>query len=199
MLPVYDEEMNNLKSNLSQLKKSSSSVMAKEINDIAQPAEVKFVQDYRKIRLTCGARLFVNRKETVDTVAAELQNLQALVLNRDSIKSIGAMVEFECSKPVTMLVGFFLDEQNKYARAPKLEVDASANDYGQAEPLIRNAIRINDMPMVNIHAYHFEAGHHKISLPKGILVIAGFTTSQISPRDAGLNGGAEEVDWLFYK
>ena len=39
---------------------------------------------------------------------------------------------------------------------PKLETDASANDYGQAEPKLTNAIRIAGMPLANVHAYHLK-------------------------------------------
>ena len=55
------------------------------------------------------------------------------------------------------------------------------------------------MPIVNIHAYHLGAGRHVINLPKGIIMIAGFTQTPINPRDAGLNGAGDEVDWLFMK
>jgi len=30
-------------------------------------------------------------------------------------------------------------------------------------------------------------------------MVAGFTTSDIKPRDCGLNGPSGEVDWLFQK
>ena len=42
-------------------------------------------------------------------------------------------IEFEAKEPVSLLVGYFRDDQTKYAKAPKLETDASANDYKQAE------------------------------------------------------------------
>lgn len=54
-----------------------------------------------------------------------------------------------------LLVAYFKDDQKKYAKAPKLEIDASANDYGQAEPVLTNAVRINGMPLANVHAYSF--------------------------------------------
>ena len=38
----------------------------------------------------------------------------------------------------------------KWAKAPKLEIDATGNEYGQAEPLLTNAISIVQMPKVNI-------------------------------------------------
>ena len=53
------------------------------------------------------------------------------------------------------------------------------------------------MPPVNIHTYHFPAGEHTIRLPRGIIIVAGFTTDNIRPRDVGLQGAGEEVDWLF--
>ena len=43
------------------------------------------------------------------------------------------------------------------------------------------------------------AGRHTLRLPRGIILVAGFTASDIKPRDCGLNGGGNEVDWLFMK
>jgi hypothetical protein len=55
------------------------------------------------------------------------------------------------------------------------------------------------MPIVNIHAYHLNPGRHVINLPKGIIMVAGFTATDLKIRDAKLNGGSNEVDWLFMK
>ena len=96
-----------------------------------------------------------------------------------------------------VLVGFFRDDDPKWAKPPKLETDATGNEYGQAEPLLTNAIAIEQMPKVNIHAYSLPAGRHTLRLPKGILLVAGFTTDDIRPRDCALNGPSTEVDWLF--
>ena len=53
------------------------------------------------------------------------------------------------------------------------------------------------MPKVNIHAYSLPAGRHTLRLPKGIIMVAGFTNDDIRPRDCALNGPSNEVDWLF--
>ena len=78
---------------------------------------------------------------------------------------------FETNAPVKLLVAYFKDDQKKYAKAPKLEIDASANDYGQAEPVLTNAIHINGMPLANVHAYSFPAGKSYVDvaqrLPSG--------------------------------
>ncbi len=199
MVPVYEDELNCLKTHISQLKSPEKRTASREGNPNVRQADVKLISGYKTVKLCKGARLFEDRSETVDSIAAELSNLRAIVFNRDSVRINGAAIDFETNKPVTMLVGFFIDDQNKFAASPKLEVDASANDYGQAEPILRNAIRINGMPMVNIHAYHFKPGRHHINLPIGIIMVAGFTNDELNPRNAGLNGEADEVDWLFYK
>jgi hypothetical protein len=196
LLPVYETELDNLKKNVENMKTVSTDTKARVETVALKPAQVEV--NYPSVILHKGAILFADRAERVDTLAPELVGLHALLLNRDTVRSKGVVVEFESDKPVTMLVGFFNDEQNKYAKAPTLEVDAAANDFGQSEPVLTKSIRITDMPLVNIHAYTFEAGKHKISLPIGIIMVAGFTNDDVQPRNVGLDGGVNAADWLFY-
>ena len=215
MLPIYEEELENLKVNFEKLREARIQARKDKENGITRTApEVK-----RAVTASCvtmekagspnctttppvitlqkGARLFEQREEAIDTIAPELEGLQALILNRDTTRIEGTRVVFDCDRPVQMLVGFFMDDDPKWASPPKLETDATGNEYGQAEPIISNAIHMKDMPIVNIHAYHFKAGHHDINLPRGIIMVAGFTTSDIKPRDANLQGAGGEIDWLF--
>ena len=207
MMPVYQEELDNLRKNIESLTSADSSQQKNTVIDKVADAlhykgnekkvYVKLLSDYKTVTLKKGAKLFEQRDEAIDTLAAELVGMKALVLNRDTARINGVSVEFECSKPVKMLVGFFVDDQTKFARPPKLEIDATGNEYGQAEPVISNGLILINMPIANIHAYHFPAGHHVINLPKGIVMVAGFTGSDIKIRDAKLNGAGTEVDWLF--
>lgn len=196
---VYQAELDALKENIIKLKnpveKANENILP------AQPASVKlFAKNTQLITLKKGAIIFENRPDTpVDSVAPELIGLQALVLNRDTTRIVGTTIEFESDKPVKLLIGLFKDDDSKWAKAPKLEIDATGNEYGQAEPLLTNAISIVQMPKVNIHQYTLPAGRQTLHLPKGILMVAGFTTSDIKPRDCGLNGPSGEVDWLFQK
>lgn len=195
---VYQDELDALKANIEKLKHpvKQSNVKIQP----AVPAQVMIGDDKQVVHLAKDAVLFEKREDTkIDSLAPELRNLQALVLNRDSTRIVGTFVEFTCERPVKMLVGFFQDDDKKWAKAPKLEIDATGNEYGQAEPILTNAVSMLQMPPVNIHAYHFSAGHHVINLPKGIIMIAGFTESDIKPRDVGLQGAGDEVDWLFMK
>ena len=199
MLPVYEEELEALKLNIAQLKSPQSAASGSSI-PAARPAKVRLISPAATTVLEKGAVLFENREDTpVDTLASELKGLRALVLNRDSTRIVGTTVEFECDEPVQLLVGFFQDDDSKWARPPKLEIDATGNEYGQAEPVLTNAIALKQMPPCNIHAYHLGAGHHKLNLPRGIIMMAGFTSDVIKPRDAALKGAGDEVDWLFMK
>ena len=207
MMPVYQEEFDNLKKNIASLtsvdnqsikkEKTATAVDALEYKGNEKKGYVKLLSDYKTVTLKKGAKLFEGRDEAVDTLATELQGMKAIVLNRDTARIKGISIEFECTKPVKLLVGFFVDDQTKFARPPKLEIDATGNEYGQAEPIISNGFILTNMPIANIHAYHFQAGHHVINLPKGIIMVAGFTGSEIKIRDAKLNGAGTEVDWLF--
>ncbi len=173
MFPVYEEELEALKLNIAQLKSPKTTNVGSNTVS-ARPAKVRLISPVQAVPLTEGAVLFENREDTkVDTLAHELKNLQALVLNRDSTRIVGTTVEFECDEPVQLLVGFFQDDDKKWARPPKLEIDATGNEYGQAEPVLTNAIALKQMPPCNIHAYHLGTGHHKLNLPRGIIMVAG--------------------------
>lgn len=199
MVPVYEDELASLKANIKMLESPKVEENGKEALVKAENAPVKLISNYKRIKLEKGAKLFENRDEAIDSLAPELEGLEALVMNRDTTRIVGGTVEFETDKPVKMLVGFFIDDQNKFASPPKLEIDATGNEFGQAEPVISNAISMSNMPIVNIHAYHLQPGHYTIRLPKGIIMVAGFTDTDLKIRDAKLNGLSNEVDWLFMK
>ena len=198
MLPVYEEELDALKGNIEKIKHPSKHNDMKIIP--VAPAKIHLMESTQTVPLSKDAVVFENREDTrVDSLAPELSQMNAIVLNRDTTRLKGTTIEFTCEKPVKMLVGFFQDDDSKWAKPPKLETDATGNEYGQAEPILTNAISMLQMPPVNIHAYHFTAGHHVINLPKGIIMVAGFTEADIKPRDVGLQGAGDEVDWLFMK
>ena len=207
LVTIYQAELDALRANIDRLKHPAAHtdelilpVRPATVQYVALPTQHTHPPQPATTLLAKGALLFEARPDTpVDTLAPELSALQALVLNRDTTRIVGTTISFSCSQPVKMLVGFFQDDDPKWAKPPKLETDATGNEYGQAEPVLTNAIAIRQMPPVNIHAYHFDTGQHTIRLPRGIIMVAGFTADDIKPRDAGLQGAGDEVDWLFLK
>ena len=223
MIPVYEEELEALKMNIERLK--SPQAVASTVITAAVPAAVTLFHAGSPAAMTNnsdgasvpfaalptqqktpptallarGALLFENRQERIDSVAPELRRLSGIVLNRDTTRISGTTIVFQCEKPVKLLVGFFHDDDPKWAKPPKLETDATGNEYGQAEPVLTNGVAIKQMPPVNVHAYHLPAGRNTVRLPRGIISVLGFTADAIRPRDAGLQGAGDEVDWLFQK
>lgn len=203
LLPRYEQELANLKKNIAMLKAKANGTYT-ETATVIKPlrnADVVIVNTQHSTPgqpIARGARLFTDLDSTVTDVAPELVGMRAIVMPYAEMRNKATTIEFTTKKPVTLLVGYFRDDQMKYAKAPKLETDATANDYGQAEPILTSAIRIDGMPQVNVHPYHFAAGHHSLSLPKGVLLVLGFTSDTVAQRDCGLSGSDKAIDWLFY-
>lgn len=201
MLVHYQAELDNFKNNLATLKDKA----AGKISD--KPAEIKPLADanvkvngpWKRVKLAEGASLLENMPDaTVAGIAPELEGLTAFRVNGDNQRKDGTELTFENAEPVKLLVAYFKDDQKKYAKAPKLETDATANEYGQAEPVLTSAIHLDKMPLANIHAYSFAPGKHSLNLPKGYALVLGFTSDNITPRNAALAGEDEAMDWLFY-
>ena len=200
LLVHYEKELENFKANLAMLKEKQNGNAVTETVEIAAwaPAYVNLISNYPTVKLNEGTSLFTDLPGKIEAIAPELKGMKAFRFNGNEQREKGTSITFETNAPVKLLVAYFKDDQKKYAKAPKLEIDASANDYGQAEPVLTNAIHINGMPLANVHAYSFPAGKHTLMLPKGYLQVLGFTAADMKTRNAGLAGDEETMDWLFY-
>lgn len=202
LLPKYEMELANLKKNMAMLRenmgKTATGLTQKHCIRPLRAAHVELHDNVKTVKMGKGVKLFSDLDSTVTDLAPELLGLNAHVMESKSQRNDVTNITFTCSNAVSLLVGYFRDDQMKYAKAPRLETDATANDYGQADPQFTSAVRIHGMPQVNIHRYNFPVGTHTLLLPKGIALILGFTDSEITPRDAGLSGEDKAIDWLFY-
>jgi len=197
----YQKELTNYKNNLILLKSKENDSIKKRIAIPAlSSASVKLINNNPTVKLMLGNSLYKDIDSKVIEIAPELVKMNAWLQSADTQTGEATVVEFETTEPVQLLVGFFRDDQKRFAKAPTLETDAAANLYGQAEPVLTNALRIEGLPAVNVHAYSFEIGHQKLLLPKGLCLILGFTNDDITPRNAGLAGTGDEetMDWMFY-
>lgn len=134
-------------------------------------------------------------------LADELKNLKAVQLSFKQQIEQGTRLRFTNQASIKVLVGFFNQKSAQFLKAPELETDASANDQGQAETKIANAIQLKGMPSVNVHSYDFKPGQNELILPKGACLILGFINGNqpIKSYDAGITakGRKFEIDWLF--
>lgn len=197
MLPHYEAELANLKANIELLKSDGKGAEVKLTP--AVDAKVALKGSWKRAKLTEGVSLFSNRPElTVEALAPELEGLTAFVFDGERKREEATTFHFSCEKPVKLLVGYFKGDNKRFAHAPKLETDATANDYNQAEPLLTNAVKVKGWALTNVHPYHFEAGTHSVTLPRGYLLVLGFTECDLKARSVGLAGSDDMPDWLFY-
>ncbi len=196
----YQKELENYKTNLAMLKTQLNAPAKKIIIPALPIANVKLISNNPTVKFRTGDSLYSDYPSKIKEAAPELANMTPWFMNANAQRENGTAVEFETDKPVKLLIGYYRDDHRRFAKAPKLETDASANIYGQAEPVLFNAIRIEGLPPVNVHAYHFDAGQHKLLLPKGLIMVIGFTNANIKQRNAGLAGLDEDesMDWMFY-
>lgn len=196
MLVHYKAELYNFKENIEMLKDKKVRKCV-EVTPLKE-ADVKILNNLTKVKIEKGAKIFSNIDGGIDAIAKEITGLTGFVFNGEKQRDDATTIEFECSSPVTMLVAYFKDDHRKFAKAPRLESDASANDYGQAEPVLTNALHVKGVALADIYPYKFKAGRHTLILPKGYCGVLGFTEDKIKERDVALEGGADAPDWLFY-
>ncbi len=196
LLPLYEEELKHFSTHLDSLRSPGYQAAAPPN---FEPAAVQLnAPGY--YTLDSGAHPFTDTNITVRAVAGPLKGLQALAGSAFTQRSTGTTIHFTCTEPVDLLIGFFDKKASAFLPPPQLETDASANDYGQAEPRIANALLLTGMPAVNVHAWSFKPGEHTLELGKGLCLVLGF----VKPRgktgtyDAGLDEpGKKNLDWLF--
>lgn len=201
LLPFYEEELANFSHNIDSLKapKQASVVAQKPVFQNAAVTLLTKPEGFYSI--STGSSLFSDTATYIKDYASELAALNALKLSKSRQMAEGTTLRFTNQKPVKVLVGYFNNTDRRYLQPPQLETDASANNHGQAEPKIRNAILVSGLPPVNIHTFTFPPGDNTLSLGKGAALVLGFVEdAQPFPAfNAGLVPGAvkKELDWLF--
>ena len=206
MLPVFEKELNTFKHKIDSLKQSASVVMAEVkpfTNAVVRIADNTAISS----KITKGGKAFADTNLLINSFAKQLEGLQAVNFNYKQQLTQSTSISFECDKPVKVLVGYFKTQRAAftkdtiYLKEPELETNASADDYGQAEIKISNAIAIEGLPPVNIHTYSFKAGKNTLKLEKGVCLILGFVDGNtvIPIYDAGLmsDNKNKNLDWLF--
>jgi hypothetical protein len=208
MLPVFAKELETFQMKIDSLKSYSSKATDKQIVHLKNAkVNIEAAYTYRQFEIKRGNDLFNDTANKIIDYAAELNELNGLEFAKQIQLKEGTTLNFTNYKPIKVLVGFFkptkaaFTSDTIYLKEPELETNASADDYGQAEIKISNAIAIKNMPPVNIHTYSFKAGNNNLKLGKGICLIVGFIEGeQIVPiYDAKQISDKKNInlDWLF--
>jgi tetratricopeptide (TPR) repeat protein len=201
LLPQYEEELMHFKKNLAFLQQFGNS--GAQTPAILQAVDVKLAdKSIKSYPLKKGEKVFADKEFVFGDFAAELKALKPLRPVMDNQVKEGTVITFENSRPVSVLVGYLNSERKEFAKAPTLETDANANQYGQCDVKIANALEVHGRASVNIHSYTFPAGKNTLNLGKGALIVLGFIDAEqtIVPRNAsiGVSDVSAKADWLFY-
>jgi hypothetical protein len=206
MLPVFEKELSTFRYKIDSLKNNAAKTTAQ-----VKPFENAIIITRDSVEslfnIAAGVTAFEDTSLVIKSYAKELSGLRAVKFNfKQQVKS-GTSFMFTNERPIKVLVGYFKKQQaafttdTVYLKEPELETNASADDYGQSEIKISNAIAIEGMPPVNIHTYSFKAGQHTLKLEKGVCLILGFVDGDtvIPLYDAGLTEDLrnKNIDWLF--
>lgn len=198
MLPVFEKELDHFKNSIDSLKTNKAAGTNKKMP--FKNADVKLLNKAGAFyTLSVNQSVFADSTVKLSDIAVELQGLKGIRFERSQQLEAGTTLKFSASKPVKLLIGYFNSKEPGFARAPELETDASANDYGQGEIKISNALIAGKSPTVNVHTYSFEKGTHTLNLPKGALLVLGFIdgNQEVKIYNAGLGAYGKEIDWLF--
>ncbi|WP_242689040.1 hypothetical protein [Pedobacter sp. SYSU D00535] len=198
MLPVFQKELDHFKKSIDSLKTNKSAATHKKVP--FKNVEVKLLTKGAEFyKVTAAQSIFPDTAVQIQHLAVELEGLKGIRLPKAVQEKNRTTLRFSTQKPVKLLVAYFNSKEPFYAQAPELETDATANDYGQGEIKISNAVVAGKYPPANIHSYSFNAGTHTLNLPKGVLMIVGFIdgNQEIKAYNAGLAGTGKEIDWLF--
>ncbi|MCX6237968.1 MAG: hypothetical protein NTY07_10525 [Bacteroidia bacterium] len=201
LLPPYQAELNNFKRNVEMLKSKKKGDVIK-VADAFTPAKVKILNSGLKtFPLQKGQLVYSDKDFKIEAVAKELRNLSGLQFSSKQQQDQGTVLRFENGKPVKVLAGYFNGNSYSILAPPTLETNAQANDRGQADIRIANALHIPGLYPVNVYTYNYPAGKNELVLGKGLVMILGFIDGdqEILIHDAGMgSNGLTAIDWLFY-
>jgi hypothetical protein len=189
---LYERELAEFTSHVAELKKPSSptatSIPAwsaarfRLLSTNAETYEVKL-----------GARPFADRKYTLSELAPELSGLTGIRFSHEEAKNGRHMsVEFEIAEPVRVLIGYFQNERDIWLQVPNLDFASHADERGGIDVVLRNAAAIDECPNVNVHAFRYEPGRHKLELlGKGSFVVLGVVPQSLELKRRDVKLGAK--------
>ena len=201
ILPVYEKELVNFKRRLDSLDKVPGGEIPKSRTPLKNENIAFIGENIESFTLDKGQSVFNDSVARIDDMAGELNGLKGIRFSKKEQIEKGTTFTFTTQSPVQVLVGYFTGQNQMYLRPSSLETDAGANDRGQAEIKISNAMDIDQMPGINIHSFLFAPGKHTMTLGRGAVLILGFVSGNqpVTAYDAGMKGdrAESEIDWLF--
>ncbi|MEY4385324.1 MAG: hypothetical protein RLY20_607 [Verrucomicrobiota bacterium] len=189
VLPLYEKELAEFQAQVAALKDPSKQVVQAVV---AWPsAQFKLLStNAETYSVKLGERPFADRKYKITELAPEVNGLTGIRFSHEAAKNHRHVpIEFEVAEPVRVLVGYFQSDRAIWLQVPNLDFASHADERGGVDPVLRNAVAIDECPNVNVHAFRYEPGRYKLELiGKGSFVVLGVVPQsvELKKRDAKL-------------
>ncbi len=200
LLPQYQTECNNFKKNVEMLKANNGKAQV-QVQAFEPVPVILLNKDAKRFTYKKGTAVYNDNKSVIEDFTPQLQKLSGVVFSDKEQQEKGTVLKFRCDQPVKVLVGYFNTNSYSILNPPTLETNAQANDRGQADIRIANALLLPGLYPVNVYSYSYGAGENDLVLGKGRVLVLGFIdgAQEIPTHDANIGtNGKPSVDWLFY-
>jgi hypothetical protein len=195
LVGLYGKELEDFQARVALLRTNPAGVPMDEskIKPWAAAAFKLLSSNAETYEVKSGAKVFTDKDYVLEDFAPELKGLTGIRFSHDAARK-GAYepVELEVSAPVRVLVGYAQGKPKGWLPVPELETAAHADERGGIETVLEGAARISGCPAVDVHAFRYEAGRHKLELiGQGSFVVLGVVpeTQKLEKRDAKRGGG----------
>ena len=206
-LPVYEKEYENFSKHVAEMKAgiypTDTQPDLSHIKPLKEAGFKVLTEGYNKFKIEKGQSVFSDRDRAILACAPEIEGLTGVQIPREEAESAaGAKFEIEFEKDCYLLIGYFKikSEKKAWLKVPDLETDTHADDRGGLAVVYDEAIKVDMSPSVNVHAFRYEKGKHKIYFGQGAYVVVGVVdgSEKIVPRSAGLAGDLlESLGWMY--
>jgi hypothetical protein len=192
---LYEKELADFKAQVAELKEPKPAGSETGAPVAGWPAaKCKLIStNAETYEVKLGARPFADRKYTITELAPELNGLTGIRFSHEEAKNGRyAPVEFEVYEPVRVLIGYFQNEREIWLQVPNLDFASHADERGGIDVVLRNAVAIDECPNVNVHAFRYEPGRHKLELiGKGSFVVLGVVPQSVEFKKRDVKLGAK--------
>jgi hypothetical protein len=173
LLPVYEKELVDFRAQVAALANPSATTRT---HAPLPPAQFRILTPgLETFTVQLGNTPFSDSDAVITSIAPELEGLQGVKLSVAATRAGVSAVEFSCTGPVRVLVGYFQSRGPEWRKPPELETDATAGERGGVEALLTNAVEFDTLPAVNVHAFDYPAGTHRLEVRgTGTFTILGF-------------------------
>lgn len=203
-LPEYEAELSNLRRNVELLDRGELPAALRAADGRPEPyrpaAFDLHTASAETFTVRRGESVFADSDGNIRQLAEELDGLRGIRIPRRAGYTGEVPLELTLPEPATILVGYFDDPEPVWLQVPNLETDTHADARGGLEPVLRNGIRVDFLPPINVHASRYEAGRHTLSLGRGAYVVAGVVAAcqPLPPRQVvHAETTADTMDWLY--